>query len=112
MQIKHFIEDKILLVELTEEIDHHTSERIRTRMDYEIGRFMPKKVILDLGKVRFMDSAGIGLVLGRYKTTKQYGGELEIQNVNPKVKRIFDMSGIDKITKIVEENKTIEKINV
>lgn len=112
MQIKHFIEEKTIVVELTEEIDHHTSERIRTRMDYEIGRLMPKKVIMDLGRVSFMDSAGIGLIIGRYKTTKQYGGELEIQNVSPKLKRIFDMSGINKITKITEENNTLDKIKI
>jgi stage II sporulation protein AA (anti-sigma F factor antagonist) len=102
MQIKHFIEEKELVVELTEEIDHHTSEKIRTRVDYEIGRFMPKKVIFDLDKVNFMDSAGIGLIIGRFKQTKIYGGELEIRNVSPKLKRIFSMSGIEKIVQVKE----------
>ena len=112
MQVKHFIEEKMLVVELTEEIDHHTSERIRTRVDYEIGRFMPKKVIMDLGKVGFMDSAGIGLIIGRYKTTKQYGGELEIQNVSPKLKRIFDMSGIGNIAKVTESTDILSKLKI
>ena len=97
MQVKHFIEEKLLIAEITEEIDHHTSEKIRDRLDYEIQRLMPKKVIIDLKAVKFMDSAGIGLIIGRYKTTKMYGGEFEIQNVNEKLKRIFDMSGIEKI---------------
>jgi stage II sporulation protein AA (anti-sigma F factor antagonist) len=103
MQIKHFIEEKLLLIELTEEIDHHSSEKIRTRVDYEIGRFMPKEVVLDLEKVNFMDSAGIGLIIGRYKQTKMYGGELKIQNVSPKLKRILEMSGIEKIVKVEEK---------
>lgn len=102
MQIKHFIEEKILVVEVTEEIDHHTSEKIRTRIDYEIQRFMPRKVIMDLKQVRFMDSAGIGLIIGRYKLAKTYGGSLEIQNVSLKLKRIFEMSGIEKIIKVKE----------
>lgn len=102
MQIKHFIKEKVLMIELTEEIDHHTSEKIRNRVDYEIQRFMPKKVIIDLKEVRFMDSAAIGLIIGRYKVTKAYGGELEIQNVNAKLKRIFDMSGIEKIISVKE----------
>jgi stage II sporulation protein AA (anti-sigma F factor antagonist) len=106
MQIKHFIEEKALLVELTEEIDHHSSEKIRTRVDYEIGRFMPKKVILDLERVNFMDSAGIGLIIGRYKQTKMYGGELELRNVSPKLKRIFDMSGIENVV-LVKEKEAI-----
>ena len=68
MNVKHFIEDKVLVFEITEELDHHISEIIRRRIDYEIQRFMPKRVILDFNRVVFMDSAGVGLVIGRYKT--------------------------------------------
>ena len=102
MNVKHFIEDKVLLFELTEELDHHETEKIRQRADYEIQRFMPKKVILDFKKVRFMDSAGIGLIIGRYKSTYIYGGTLELSNVNQKIKRIFEMAGILKIVPISE----------
>ena len=105
MNVKHFIEDKLLIFEITEEIDHHTSERIRKRADYEIQRFMPKKVIMDLKRVSFMDSAGIGLVIGRYKTTSSFGGTLELANVNNKLKRVFEMSGILKIIPIIEDLK-------
>ena len=90
----------MLEVEITEEIDHHNSEKIRTRLDYEIQRFMPRKVVMNMEKVGFMDSAGIGLIIGRYKITKAYGGELEIQNASPKLKRIFDMSGLENIVKV------------
>ena len=103
MNVKHFIEDKVLLFELTEELDHHETEKIRLRADYEIQRFMPKKVILDFKKVRFMDSAGIGLIIGRYKSTNIYGGTLELSNVNQKIKRIFEMAGILKIVPISEK---------
>ena len=68
MNVKHFVEDKVLVFEITEELDHHISEIIRRRIDYEIQRFMPKRVILDFNRVVFMDSAGVGLVIGRYKT--------------------------------------------
>ncbi len=104
MNVKHFIEDKLLIFEITEEIDHHNSERIRKRADYEIQRFMPKKVIFDFKKVNFMDSAGIGLIIGRYKTTNDFGGNLELINVNSKLKRVFEMSGILKIIPIVEKS--------
>ena len=100
MNVKHFIEDKILLFEVTEELVHHESEKIRKRADYEIQRFMPKKVIFDFKKVNFMDSAGIGLIIGRYKSANCYGGVLEIINVKPKIKRIFEMSGLLKIISI------------
>lgn len=112
MQISHFIEEKILLVEITEELDHHASEKIRRRVDYEIQRFMPKKVVFDFNRVVFMDSAGIGLLLGRYKTAKIYGGQVELMNVNEKLKKIFEMSGILKLINILENNnEVLDKCN-
>lgn len=105
MQVEHFIKEKILKFIITEEIDHHSSSLIRTRIDYEISRFCPKKVIIDLGKVRFMDSAGIGLIIGRYKTVTSYGGVLEIKNVNPKLMKIFEMSGLPKIIEFSDNSK-------
>ena len=100
MKVNHYIEDKVLEFEITEEIDHHNSEKIKNRIDYEIQRFMPKKVILDMKQVKFMDSAGIGLIIGRYKIANSYGGELEVHNVSNKLKRILEMSGIHKIIRI------------
>ena len=97
MKVEHFVEERVLKISLNEEIDHHTSERIRSRSDYEITRFRPRKVIIDLENVKFMDSAGIGLIIGRYKTAKSYGGSLEVENVNEKMMRIFEISGIPKI---------------
>lgn len=102
MNVKHFVEDKLLVFEITEELDHHVSERIRRRADYEIQRFMPKRVVFDFNRVVFMDSAGIGLVIGRYKTASCFGGRLELMNVNQKVKRVFEMSGILKIIPIID----------
>ena len=102
MKIKHFIEEKMLLVEITEDLDHHESEKIRRRVDYEIQRFLPKRVIFDFSRVVFMDSAGIGLIIGRYKTVASYGGKLELINVGKKVKRIFEMSGLLRMIRIID----------
>ena len=63
MQINYNEEDKLLTLKITEEIDHHWSEKIRRQVDDEIERFIPKKVIFDFDKVTFMDSAGIGMLL-------------------------------------------------
>ena len=109
MNIKHFVEEKIIFVEFTEEIDHHSSEKIRKRLDYEIQRFMPKKVTFDFQKVSFMDSAGIGLIIGRYKTVTACGGVMEIINVKPKINKVFQMSGVHRIIGI-EEIKNNSKI--
>lgn len=67
MEFDYQKEDKLLRMTLTNEIDHHTAEKIRRKADYEIQRYMPKKVIFDFTYVNFMDSAGIGLLIGRYK---------------------------------------------
>ena len=102
MNITYKKEDKTLLMEITEEIDHHFVENIRREADNEITRFMPRKAIFDFSNVSFMDSAGIGLILGRYKMIKMLGGELEIINVSLKLKKIFEMSGITKIIPLKE----------
>lgn len=94
--------EKVLTVEITEEIDHHIVEKIRRKIDDEIIRYMPRKVILDFSSVEFMDSAGIGMVLGRYKVIKMIGGSLELVNISPMLKKIFEMSGITRICEIKE----------
>lgn len=100
MNITYKKEDKTLLMEITEEIDHHFAENIRREADNEITRYMPRKVIFDFGNVSFMDSAGIGMIIGRYKMMKMLGGSLEMTNVSKSVKKIFEMSGITKIIPI------------
>lgn len=63
MQINYDEEDKLLTLKITEEIDHHWSEKIRRQVDNEIERYIPKRVVFDFDKVTFMDSAGIGMLL-------------------------------------------------
>lgn len=107
MNIKYEKKDKLLLVEITEEIDHHAVEKIRRKVDDEITRYMPRKTIFDFSRVTFMDSAGIGMVLGRYKMMKLIGGSLEIVNISSTVKRILEMSGINKIIPLEEKREVV-----
>lgn len=94
--------EKILKLEMSEEIDHCIAEKIRNRADFEIQKYMPKKVLMDFNNVSFMDSAGIGMILGRYKNINMLGGTLELINVTPSIKKVLEMSGILKIIKITE----------
>ena len=103
MNSKFIKESKTLILEITEEVDHHSSEDIRRIADNEITKYIPKTVVLDFNNVNFMDSAGIGVVLGRYKMIKMLGGNLEIINVNYSIKKIFDMSGITKIINVTQK---------
>lgn len=100
MNSKYEKKDKLLVFEITEEIDHHTTEKIRRKMDNEIERYIPKKVIFDFNQVTFMDSAGIGMLIGRYKAVKRFGGIVEMINVKPSIRKIFEMCGVSKIIPI------------
>lgn len=94
--------DKTLLVEITEEIDHHTTEKLRRKIDDDITRYMPRKVIFDFNKVSFMDSAGIGMIIGRYKMVNMIGGTVQMKNVKKSIKKIFQMSGVEKLIPIID----------
>ncbi len=97
METVYLEEKKILIFKISEEIDEFKAKDIRRRADYEIERFMPKKVIFDFNRVSFMDSSGIGMIIGRYKQTSMLGGKMEIANLRPSVRKIFEMSGILKL---------------
>lgn len=102
MKTKYIENEKILIVEITEEIDHHIADKIRRSVDNEITRYMPRKTIFDFSRVTFMDSAGIGMIIGRYKMIKMLGGELEIENATRNVRKVLEMSGITKIISLKE----------
>ena len=102
MESKFYEEKKLLVFKITDEIDDCSVQKIRRRADYEIERYMPRKVVFDFDSVTFMDSAGIGLIIGRYKFTNMLGGKLEVANLTQNVKKIFEMSGILKLILVTE----------
>ena len=102
MESKFYEEDKLLIFKITDEIDDCSVQKIRRKADYEIERYMPRKVVFDFDSVTFMDSAGIGLIIGRYKFTNMLGGKLEVANLTQSVKKIFEMSGILKLIPIAK----------
>ena len=102
MESKFYDEDKLIVFKITDEIDDHSVQMIRRRVDYEIERYMPRKVVFDFDSVTFMDSSGIGLIIGRYKFANMLGGKLEVANLTQNVKKIFEMSGILKLIPVTE----------
>ena len=110
MNVKYKEMDKLLLFEITEEIDHHTTEKIRRKIDNEIQRYMPKRIIFNFNSVTFMDSAGIGMLIGRYKIARMFGATVELMNVKSSIKKIFEMCGILKIIPITENNEDIKNV--
>jgi len=84
MESKFYEEDKLLVFKITDEIDDCSVQKIRRKADYEIERYMPKKVVFDFDSVTFMDSAGIGLIIGRYKFANMLGRKTRSSKFNTK----------------------------
>ena len=105
MKITYIKKDKRLIFEIEEAIDECCVQKIRRRIDNEIQRYMPKEVIFDFSNVSFMDSAGIGLIIGRYKLINMIGGELKIANVNTQIQKIFEMSGLLRLIPVEQKDK-------
>lgn len=86
-----------LTVQLVGELDHHSAERIRSNLDHMLRDKTIMELHLDMRGVTFMDSSGLGVVLGRYKTLRARGGKVILSNISPYVDRVFRMSGVYKL---------------
>ena len=100
MYVNYEISEKTLEVVFEEEIDHHSCLKFAIMIDDNIKNLMPKVVIFNFEKVTFMDSSGIGMLIGRYRKIIRNGGKAEMINVRPELKRILEMSGLYKILKV------------
>ena len=89
--------DENLIVKFKGELDHHSSDMAREKIDEWYYDKLNKNIIFDLRELDFMDSSGIGLVMARYKMCSENGGKVLIVNDNPNIQRILRMSGILKI---------------
>ncbi|OQB23306.1 MAG: Anti-sigma F factor antagonist [Firmicutes bacterium ADurb.Bin182] len=85
---------KTLNIALKGELDHHSAEYTRNWIDAVLKDKSIKELVIDMKGVTFMDSSGLGVILGRYRTLKERGGRLSIKNANKSIDRIFRMSGI------------------
>lgn len=88
-----------LIVYLNEEIDHCSAERLRKEIELLIKDSGACKLIMDFSSVNFMDSSGIGMIIGRYKTMCLRGGSLTVYGLHPPVDQLFQMAGLHRIIK-------------
>jgi len=89
--------ENTMTVILNGDIDHHSSKKVRAKIDSEMFIVRPKNIIMDLSKVEFMDSSGLGLILGRYTKAGEIGCDFKLTNPNEKVKKILDLAGVERI---------------
>ena len=87
----------ILIVKIQGEIDHHCAAILREKIEKEFQRSDAKHLIFDFKEVSFMDSSGIGMIIGRYKNVMACGGKTVVANANEKVSQIFQMAGMQRI---------------
>ncbi len=93
-------EDTRLTAFIKGEIDHHISVGLRQEIDRAIERNKPKMLILDFSSVTFMDSSGIGLVMGRYKKMNLIGGKVKVVNTPTHIKKVMKIAGLGALTSI------------
>lgn len=102
MHLRFKKEGTKLIVELSGELDHHSAEEVRNNIDDKLEREKPNVLIMDFSGVTFMDSSGIGVVIGRYKKLSMREGKVLIANINRSIRRVFDISGLYKIVKVYD----------
>lgn len=103
--MQYQVEENCLTIFLPKEVDHHNAEDIRKEADKVIEQKHIRYVIFDFEGTNFMDSSGIGVIMGRYRQVYLLGGEVWAVHANERMKRILRMSGVTKIMQVFEEEK-------
>lgn len=97
MQLRYIIAKRTLVAAIDGEIDHHSAARLRVEIDSEFLKTKAQNIVFDFSKLHFMDSSGIGLIMGRYKLLAPVGGRVLLSGVSPQLDRLIGMSGLYKI---------------
>ena len=97
MEIKVESIGTTLVVKMYGEIDHHSAQTFRETVDRELAVKNIVNIVMDFDGVTFMDSSGIGVLVGRYKQIVARGGKMMIIRVKPQVDKILEISGLKKI---------------
>ncbi len=105
LSVHLLIKADTLIIRLTGELDHHTSKNLRDRINSLVADYDIKNMIFNCKNLGFMDSSGIGVILGRYNQVKQKNGILIVCEVNPMVEKIIQVSGLYKILTITKDEE-------
>ena len=94
-----YVENHVLYVNLNGELDHHTSDQLRSRLNTVMGESQIKHIVF---------SSGIGIILGRYNQLKSMNGTVMVIGMKPLVSKVFELSGLSKIIKVIEDDSQLE----
>lgn len=103
MEIFYNAQKKALIVSLDTEIDHHSAKQIRDTVDLYFADTKACNIVFDLSKLEFMDSSGIGLIMGRYKFISPIGGRVILTGINRETDKLMRISGIYGIAERAED---------
>ncbi len=97
MEIKTTSDKSVSTVYLSGELDHHNAAPVREQVDAMITSRKPKLLVLDFGGITFMDSSGIGFVMGRYKLMTSLGGQLRVSGANARMEKVMRLAGLERL---------------
>lgn len=108
MGVRLILREGELTAVLSGEIDHHSAREIRGAIDEAAAKVKPKTLTLDFSGVQFMDSSGVGLIMGRCKLMQLWAGSVRIANLQPKIQKIVSLAGLNQLCSIVKDVKINE----
>ena len=103
MEILEKTSDRNLLLECRGELDHHAARDAMRQLELALDAALPRKLVLDLGGVTFMDSSGIALILSTLRRAREIGGKLRVSHVPHQAMRVLNAAGIERLVEIVPD---------
>lgn len=100
MSVKISVKGEVVTAYLSGELDHHSAREMREAIDSAIELNIPEILVLDFSGISFMDSSGIGLVMGRFRNLQRLGAQLHITGTSPQITKIMKLAGIERLAKL------------
>lgn len=100
MGVRLLLRDEILTARIIGEIDHHTARMVREEIDNAAQKIKPRRLCLDFAEVPFMDSSGVGLILGRYRLMQMWHGRVVLTGLCPQVEKLVELSGVSRLVSV------------
>ncbi|ABB14984.1 anti-sigma F factor antagonist [Carboxydothermus hydrogenoformans] len=101
------VKNKVLFVRITGEVDLKEADRLRREVDEIIENYPVKDIVFNLKNVDFIDSSGLGVILGRFKKIRSLGGRVYLASTNEKIKKILELSGFFRIMKGISREEEV-----
>lgn len=103
MEQRMRLQGNVLRICLPKELDHHAAMEIKKEADPFLESGVVEQIVFDFSETEFMDSSGIGMIMGRYRLLHLMGGKIQACHLGKQVQRIFQMSGLDSIVELIKE---------